>query len=296
MFSRTDMRGTKPNSLRSSVTMAIPQASASAGDPMRTGRPARRTCAPAVGLRPKIAAAASLRPAPSRPARPRISPARSENSDPRQADFENDLAGNPLLQLCQGFQRPPHHKSDQPLLVQFGGRPGGDVPAVAHHRDGIGQPEDFGHAVRNVDDGHAALLQVADDAEEPLRLTVGQRGGRLVHDEQVGLAAERLGDFDALALGEAPVAHPGQRVQAHSEPRQQARRFALHRRAIQPSPARRLAAHADVFGHGQIREREEFLVNHGKPPARETNGRRSRESTCPRRPSSGSICRRRSRR
>ena len=64
-----------------------------------------------------------------------------------------------------------------------------DQPAVAQHGDPIGQAKHLVHLVRDVEDRDAARSQPLDDAEQPGDLRLGQRAGRLVHDEDVGLAA-----------------------------------------------------------------------------------------------------------
>ena len=57
-------------------------------------------------------------------------------------------------------------------------------------------------AVRDVDDELAVGGELAGEAEQPLGLARRQRRGRLVEDEDFGIAGERLGDLDHLPLGE----------------------------------------------------------------------------------------------
>ena len=57
------------------------------------------------------------------------------------------------------------------------------VPPVAKHGDAVGDLEDLVEVVRDVDDRDRLLLEPADDAEDELRLLLGERGGRLVHDQ-----------------------------------------------------------------------------------------------------------------
>ena len=51
------------------------------------------------------------------------------------------------------FHPPSDHKADEFVHRGFFARQGGDVFAVAHHSDGVGEAHDFFHAVRDVDDG-----------------------------------------------------------------------------------------------------------------------------------------------
>ena len=78
-LSSTLIDSTTPESLRSSGTIAIPAVIAAAGWLRLTCLP-RTTTSPAVVCRaPKIASSSSVRPAPTSPARPTISPARTVN-------------------------------------------------------------------------------------------------------------------------------------------------------------------------------------------------------------------------
>ena len=60
----------------------MPWAIASAGEPRRTGRPRSRISPVSAGVRPNSVRASSVRPAPTSPARPTISPARTARLTP----------------------------------------------------------------------------------------------------------------------------------------------------------------------------------------------------------------------
>ena len=92
MFWATVMPSKRPSVLRSSVVMAIPALIAWSGCVNRTGLPSSRI-APVgwYGLAPKIASSNSVRPAPSSPATPSTSPARTEKLIPRK--FGRPLPG-----------------------------------------------------------------------------------------------------------------------------------------------------------------------------------------------------------
>ncbi len=66
---------------------------------------------------------------------------------------------------------------------------------------------DLGEAVRDVDDQHARGGEAPGEAEQPVGLARRQRRRRLVEDQDRGVAGERLGDLDDLALGERQPAH-----------------------------------------------------------------------------------------
>ena len=79
MFSRTAISSTSPCCLRSSGTSARPAEMASIGDRGVTGRPATATAPPTAGVIPNSVVNSSVRPAPTSPAMPTISPARTSN-------------------------------------------------------------------------------------------------------------------------------------------------------------------------------------------------------------------------
>ena len=76
MFSRTDRFGMMPSVLRSSASNAIPARMAFLIRPRLSGFPASSTVPPSRRKAPTMARAVSLRPEPSRPARPTTSPGR----------------------------------------------------------------------------------------------------------------------------------------------------------------------------------------------------------------------------
>ena len=98
-----------------------------------------------------------------------------------------------------------------------------DHPARVHHLDPVRVPGDHAHVVRDQQHRHAEpVLEVMQQGED-LRLDGDvQRGGRLVGDQQLGLAAQRHRDHHPLAqpAGELvrvvaePLGRPGQADQA----------------------------------------------------------------------------------
>ena len=109
-------------------------------------------------------------------------------------------------------QRPAGHHLDQLRVgdghacaaLGIGGthgadRPGPFVLAVLEHRDAVGDLEDLFEPVADVDDAHATIAQLANDAKEGVGLALRQDGRRLVEDHHLGLPAERLGDEGELA-------------------------------------------------------------------------------------------------
>ncbi len=104
--------------------------------------------------------------------------------------------------------RATDHQPDQRGVVEVGGRLGRDLLAVLEDGDRVAEVEDLLEPVGDVEDGDAALGEAADDGVEELDLVVGQRGGRLVHLDDPGVEADRLGDLDDLLLGDRQRADP----------------------------------------------------------------------------------------
>jgi len=101
-FAATDMRRNSPWRLRSSGTKPMPLRIASCGRWMRRGWPFSRIVPVVAGRAPKITSASSVRPAPTSPATPRISPlcsvkltsrTRSPRLSPRTSRITSSVGG-----------------------------------------------------------------------------------------------------------------------------------------------------------------------------------------------------------
>jgi hypothetical protein len=95
-----------------------------------------------------------------------------------------------------------HHHLDQFGFIDLADQPRAHILPIAQHGHAVRQREDFLHTVADIDDAHAAFAQQPHNLEQALHIRLGERGSRLVHDQNFRVLAQRLGDFDAL-----PVAH-----------------------------------------------------------------------------------------
>ena len=77
--------------------------------------------------------------------------------------------------------------------------------AVAQHGHAVAERLDLVHLVRDDDDSLAVVAHAAQDGEELVRLLRGEHGSRLVEDEDVRAAIERLDDLDRLLLGHGHI-------------------------------------------------------------------------------------------
>ena len=111
---------------------------------------------------PKMDWASSVRPAPTSPARPTISPARSVEvhvpelpvaGEPRTSSTVSP--GLLSLRAKSSWSGPADHEPDELFGVELGGRSGLDVVAVPQHGDAVGDLEDLLEPVGDVDDPDA---------------------------------------------------------------------------------------------------------------------------------------------
>ena len=87
-----------------------------------------------------------------------------------------------------------------------------DVAAVAEDRERVAERLDLVHAVRDEERRDALGLQLGQEIIDGLDVARGQGRGRLVEDQHLRVAAERLGDLDHLAARQRQVADQRARV------------------------------------------------------------------------------------
>ena len=94
------------------------------------------------------------------------------------------------------------HPGDQLVARRVGRQVGTDILAVTQDGDFIGDLEDFVHFVRDENKRHILFFfQRPDHPEQMVNFLVRDGGSRLVHDDQLGVIGNRLGDFDHLLFG-----------------------------------------------------------------------------------------------
>ncbi|EWS52662.1 hypothetical protein X551_04550 [Methylibium sp. T29] len=136
----------------------------------------------------------------------------------------------------------------------------GDL-AAAQHRAVVTQRADLVELVADVEDGAAALGQLAQRDEQGLDGLRRQHRGRLVEDQQLGVGEQRAHDLDALALADRQRVHRPLRVDLETVDLgdlHDARRHLGQRQAL-------VEAQPHVLGGGQRVEQAEVLVDHADP-------------------------------
>ena len=154
------------------------------------------------------------------------------------------------------------HHFDELSLVEVLGVARTDVLTVAVNADTVADGEDFVHTVRNIDNGNALSGQAADMLEQQLDLTVGDSGGRLVHDNDLGVDGNCLDDLDQLALCNGEVAQLFFRRNVQAAFLDELFGLCDLSLCIDQTVFADLTADEDVFIHGHIQNRIELLMNH----------------------------------
>ena len=213
-----------------------------------------------------MASAASMQPAPSRPNRPTTSPLRTVRSrldharpalrleDTEAPHLQRRLAKHRLV-ATRSAQRRPFRRSSrrrsparETSAVRW--RPRMRPSRMTTMRSEIAKTSASRCETKMM--ATPARLQRPHALEQPQRFTFGQRGGRLVEDEQPGLLGQRAGDDDELLRGEVERRH--RRIRIDIEPKVGERRLGAPQPLadVDHAPARRLVVERDVFGDGQV--------------------------------------------
>lgn len=141
------------------------------------------------------------------------------------------------------------HLRLQAALDQGPGRAFGNQPAVVDHAEPVAQAFGLVHEMRGQQDGLAARqqrLQALPDQVARLRI---QPGGRLVHDDEVGIVDERARQRQAPLHAAGELADAGIGLGGQGRERQQLRQPGPHLRVAQAEVA---AEYQQVLGHGEV--------------------------------------------
>ena len=160
---------------------------------------------------------------------------------------------------------PAHHQLRQFFGARGAGLDRGGHLAAPHHADGVGDLHDFAQLVRDQNDGLPFGLQAFENAKQVIRLGGRQNACRLVQDQDVRLAVERLQDLDPLLVPHRQIFDPRVRVDAQlvvlGELGEELPRLA--KRGFQPGAL--LGAQNDVLENREILDQLEVLEHHTDP-------------------------------
>ena len=147
------------------------------------------------------------------------------------------------------------------VLGEPSGRSGGHEVAVAQHGDAVGEREGLVEVVADEDRRDAVGLELADDLEEVVDLAQAERCRGLIHDDDVGLVEQGLGDLHHLLLADAEAAHRRARVDAQMQARQQLTGASVHGAPVEERTHAQLRPQEHVLGDGELGDEVELLVD-----------------------------------
>src|SRR5262245_12000670 len=268
-LSRTLRPSTSPYRLRSSERYPMPTLAASAGLEIATSRPRTWTVPPSFLSAPTSARATSVRPAPMRPANPRISPrCRSKLTSRTSALVRNpvtDRTGSPgstvdTARCSPPMSRPTISEMICPTVLEA-------VSSVSMYRPSrriVIRSLICDSSCIRCEMYMTPVVGLTNRRMRPNNVDLGvvQRRGRLVHDQHSGVEAQRLRDLDHLLSGHGQLTDEVGRLERKAEAGQQLVGLAVERAVRQENSSHpRLASNVDVLRDRQIGHQVEFLMD-----------------------------------
>lgn len=157
------------------------------------------------------------------------------------------------------------HQLGDAVLVDLGELALGHQLAIPEHIVAVADLKQLGHLVGDVDKADPLLPQLAHDGEEVLNLMGGQGGGGLIHDDELRLEEQGLGDLHQLHLSGVELAHLGLQVDVHPHALQHLGALGLHLVLFQQAKAANLIAQVHVLKHLQVAAQVQLLVDEADP-------------------------------
>ena len=184
-------------------------------------------------------------------------------ADGEVGDAEHRLRRMALAAVDGELHVATDHQLGQVVLVGLARDAAADHLAAADDGDPVGDLQHLVQLVADEDDRVALCLQLAQDAEDLLRLLRRQHRRWLVQHQHPRVAVQGLQDLDPLLPADRQGADRLVRVDLPAEPVAELPDAVLGCRAVQEYPPRhRLLAEQDVLGHRQHRHQHEVLVDH----------------------------------
>ena len=183
-------------------------------------------------------------------------------------DLEQQLADlAPVVRARVRVQLASDHQRGERLARRGRRVHGRHGAAVAQDGDAVGHRHHLVELVRDEDDGAPVVGHRPQRPEQVRRLLRGQDGGRLVEDQDPGLAIERLQDLDPLLLADGELPDPRAGIHRHAVALAELRHALLDRARVQAEGAPQVArvAEHDVLGDRERLHEPEVLVHHADP-------------------------------
>jgi hypothetical protein len=129
--------------------------------------------------------------------------------------------------------------------------------------------------MRDVEDGDPFAAQLAEQPGQGADLVAGQRGGRLVEDQDPRPAEQRLGDLHQLAAPERQLLHRPVESDVETDPCADGMSLGGEPAIVDEAATDRDRPQRHVLGDREMRRQAELLLHHGDAvPARFGRGQR----------------------
>ncbi len=156
----------------------------------------------------------------------------------------------------------PGHVIDQTVAVKLAQGGIQHLPPVAEDGDLLGYGHDLLQLMADKDHGDATLLQGLDDFVQGQDLLVRQRGGGLVHHQQLRILRDAAGNGHQLLAGDRQILHIYIQGEIHADAVQGVGGDPLHLPAVHDFfPCGDNAGKRNVFRHAQVRKNGKVLIN-----------------------------------
>ena len=177
--------------------------------------------------------------------------------------LQHRFAGPRRARRVFHIQRTAHHFFDDLFARDLAYRAFAHHAAVAQNGHRVANAENLIQLMGNVNHGNAVSAQLFNDGEEHFHFLARQRGGGLVHNNDLGVEGKRLGDFYQLLFRRGKFAHDAVYVEGKAQAIQKLARLNTESFPID-SFAAIVAAQKDVFRHGKRVDEVEFLENNAQ--------------------------------
>ena len=159
------------------------------------------------------------------------------------------------------------HQFRQPRLGHASGVVDADQSSVAQNGDAARHVEHLREPMTDKDDGDARGGERAHDGEQVVRLGLCERGGRLVHEDEFGVARERACDRHQLSAGNWQTPERRAEVELHAELRERGACGPAYGAVVHEPRRAHKAVEGDVLGDRHFRKKRQVLPDHRHPLA-----------------------------
>ena len=136
--------------------------------------------------------------------------------------------------------------------------------AVPNHGDAVAEFKEFLQLVGDEENGHALGLQVPDRLHQLCDLLLAQGGGGFIHDDELGVQGDGLGDLHHLLLAHAQLAALHMNVNLRvAQGLQRLLGLPVHPGIVQQDALFNGAPHKHIVRHRELLDNVQLLIDAG---------------------------------